>query len=133
MSIEKIRNLEKEIEAQAEVIRLENEEIKELKIEIKERKKAAKDLFKIIDQYRQEIFLKTITKKTVEMPYVRVKVNRVISAKYPKTDLTISAGGALEQIDFDDVSTFINSLIEKIGVEMDDAIQKLNVEEEPIQ
>ncbi len=137
-----------------EVILKKDKEIKKLKVNLKETKDTNKSLFTAVDEFREEskhmkkaysrleeenktqaecivimekkINAKTEVKKVIEMPFVHVRVNKVLSGKFPKTDITISAGGALEQINFDDIGTFTESMIDKIALEMSDAIKKLD-------
>lgn len=126
------------------------QEIKDLKVNLKETKDTNKSLFKAIDEFKaqnkldmkyiktlvkkkevleKELAAKTTFQKSYEMPFVRVKVNKVLSDKYPKTDMSVSAGGALEQINEDDIASFIESISDRIALEMAEALKKL----EPIQ
>ena len=112
-----------------QVIALQKAEIKELKAQNKMDMKYIKSQVRIIKDLNEQLSRATTFQKSYEMPYVHVKVNKVISGKFPKTDISISAGGALEQINEDDIASFIESISDRIALEMAEALKKL----EPIQ
>lgn len=66
---------------------------------------------------------------SMEAPFVHCKVEKVSSGKFPKTTVSVSAGGAIEQMDMNDVSSFAEALMERITVEVQNAIDKVKDEE----
>ncbi len=65
----------------------------------------------------------------IEAPYVHCKINVVKGGRSPKTEISLSAGGAIDQISFPDVETFAEKLILIIKKEIDDTMDNLVIEE----
>ena len=63
----------------------------------------------------------TVTRE-IQTPYVSVKVTRVVGGRSPKTETTIKASGAIEELSpiKNDVESMINDLIAQIMSTLDD-------------
>ena len=130
-----IKKQVKKIEGQDKKIHSLQETVdSQLKTQLKEKKKDQKTISNqtkvILDLQKELADVKNVTSNfDIEAPYVHCKINIVKGGRSPKTEMSLSAGGAIDQLSFPDVEAHTEKLIMIIKKEIDDAMDKLTTEE----
>ncbi len=120
----------KDLKIQLLVEQLEGEKKGTIKQKKLDQKTISNQTKAILELQKELSEVKNVTHNfNIEAPYVRCKINVVKSGKFPKTEMSLSAGGAMDQISFPDIETHTESLIKIIKKEVDDTMSKLDVEE----
>ena len=66
---------------------------------------------------------------TIEAPYAHAKITVVKGGRAPKTEISLSIGGALDQMSFPDMKTHSESLLRILNEKIEKAMSKLTTEE----
>ena len=71
---------------------------------------------------------KTVT--SIEAPYAHAKITVVKGGRAPKTEISLSIGGALDQMSFPDLESHSERLLDILQTKIDEAMSKLPTESE---